>query len=372
MANGQDYRIILNKISDEKTLLVVVDRLSKLTKQAPDKVKALADKAPVVIFKSVDKEKAETLKKYLGGAIVVQQNTPEAAAPTAAPKPQAPKPAAQPPKPAPKAAAPSAPPQPKQPVKLQVEEESSESANASLSLGFESDEGAKTPPPKPAQRPAKMAPEQDKLKIEEKKSAEDLFAEDKVPAAPSMMAATPAPTKATAAPKEKKKFKDNYVDHSDEKGYAYEFFCEICNKAYRPEYFVIPSGIFYIIALFFKFIGMKMSGKHKGSFGDLKESEKKNLQRTSLTKSMKHAESHFLKCSECGLFVCASCWNPSQKKCTNCQPVKTDDLPIHERKKREKEEREKAARMVSRFCPGCGAEKKANAKFCDVCGASYE
>lgn len=308
-------RIILNPIPDADKKQVIA-KLVKLTKQKEAQIAVIVEKAPLVIFKSVDNEKAELIRKFMGNAIRIE---------------------------------PLAPPT---------------STAGAPSIGFAEDDGQAggSPPPVPplakvggVVKPSPPRSGQVSSQASGSESEPDVGPEPK-----------------TVAKGNGKAFKDNFVDHSDENGFAYEFFCESCNKAYRPDYYPKPKGVGHSIGMFFKFIGLKVSGKYSGSLDDLKKEELRSVQRISFIKSLKSAEAHFLKCTGCGLYVCASCWNTNQKKCTACAPVSKDDLPIHERKKREKAEKERMARAQSKFCFSCGTEKKDGAKFCDVCGASYE
>ncbi len=333
MAASQKYKVILKSITDEKTKEIIQRKLAVLTKRPESVIASIVAKAPIVIFKSLDTEKTRMVKKHFGDVVTIEAISLSAEPETVAKPTEI---ASSDEKHRPAASRPEA-----------------ESSKMSASLGF-ADE-------KPASGfgTDKSIAKPDMLMTEENLPKRKAEKESPKPAPP------PKPVK-------KKGFRDKYVDQSDDNGYAYDFFCEKCKKSYRPNYFTIPSGVGYNISAYFKWLGLKLSGKTSSDFPTMKEEQKKSFQKSSFNKALKMAEEHFLKCNQCGKRVCGSCWNTSQKKCAGCAPLTHGDLPEYMRKKIEKEKREKESKAKSRFCPGCGSEKEDGAKFCEVCGASYE
>lgn len=345
------YKVILNPINDPKAKQAVAKKLVAITKKPAPFIAKVVENAPVVIIKSLDEVNAKKMKQVFGDYITVK------AIGGPAPKPA--------PKPSPPPAAKAPQPQPATPS-LGFDDEEPAEAGASP-LGFDDEP---TPPPPPKAPPA-AAPARESSSL----SFQDSAPEPAAPKAPPKPSPTPAASSAQPSRLSTggtKNFKETYKDLSDENGYAYEFFCERCDKSYRPDYFNKPSGMGYNMVTFFKFVGKKLSGKMPHDLNEMKRLEDRAFQRSSFNKSIQLAEEHFLKCTECGKRVCGSCWNTSQKKCADCAPLKTEDLPEYMRKKLEKEKREKEAKAKSRFCANCGAEKVEGAKFCEVCGASYE
>ncbi|OQY30304.1 MAG: hypothetical protein B6244_00135 [Candidatus Cloacimonetes bacterium 4572_55] len=341
--SARSYKIILNPVKDDKTKQIVLKKLITLTKKPESVIQSIMAKAPIVVFKSVSEQKARVIKKHFGSSVTLKLIGEKI------------KPARKKPEP-PRQVAPPKP----------VEEPAN-------SFGFSDEEQAVTPPPIPMKKEPVSPPPAAGMSIgfdnepPPKSQIKPSMTHDASPSPP-----TPPPTPSPIKKKSGKAFKDNYKDNSDDKGFAYEFFCEQCEKGYRPDYFSIPSGIGYSISLFFKFFGKKLSGKMPHDLSWMREDEKKSFQRSSFNKSLKSAEAHFFKCEKCGKRVCSKCWNTSKKECSSCAPVSHNDLPGYMQKKIEKDKREKEERGRSKFCPGCGSEKVAAAKFCEVCGASYD
>ncbi len=370
MSGIEKYDVVLKPIDDEQTKEGIIKKLAAMTKKPEAAVAKIVEQAPVVIFKALDKEKAAAVKKHFGDYVGIKQAAegsaaPVQAAPSAVPKP---KPAAEPT---------TKPQMPHQKQKLSV-------PKAGGSLSFD-DGDMLTSAPEPVRRPApqveESAPKSSAIAFDDEDAMESKAAAPTSHEEPPAPKAAPKiqPTKAVApqtgampsSVQKQKAFKDNFKDLSDPMGHAYEFFCEGCNKSYRPDFFKKPSGPGHDAVMAAKWLGMSISGKAKGSLSDMKALELREFQKESFNKSLKMAEHHFLKCDDCGRHVCSSCWNAGKKKCAACAPLGQDDMPGFMRSKMEKDKRDKEARVKSKFCANCGAEKVDGAKFCEGCGTPY-
>ena len=184
-------------------------------------------------------------------------------------------------------------------------------------------------------------------------------------------------------------FDKNFKDVSDENGFAFEFYCQNCDKKYRTDFIIKPGGFGMKLTLFKN----KITKKGPATEKKLLEKAKKEA----FNKSLKEARSHFVKCTRCGNRVCSACWNQAKKHCIACSPKTNDDKSKFEKKREEQLKVKKEAEATTVCpncgkphtgevfcphcghnlreelkCPKCGEPQLPNTKFCTKCGAALE
>src|ERR1051326_5018387 len=92
----------------------------------------------------------------------------------------------------------------------------------------------------------------------------------------------------------------NHADHSTDRGYQFEFFCDRCGNGFISE---------------FQAFVMSMAGGAGGSYiGSTAPSHEK-----AFLIAVEEVRSNFRQCPDCRRWVCAAaCWNPERALCVAC------------------------------------------------------
>ncbi len=174
-------------------------------------------------------------------------------------------------------------------------------------------------------------------------------------------------------------FTRNHTNHSTDKGYQFEFFCDRCHNGFRSEFKASMTG--------FAASALRAAG---GIFGGLlgqAGSSTYEIQRAvagpahdkAFREAIEEAKPHFRQCPRCSRWVCgATCWNQGRSLCFDCAPdIQTElaSAQVHAtvdqlRAKVQQQDMtagiNTTAEAVAR-CPHCGALAQSS-KFCAECG----
>lgn len=174
-------------------------------------------------------------------------------------------------------------------------------------------------------------------------------------------------------------FTRNHADHSTDKGYQFEFFCDRCHNGFRTEFRASVTG--------FAASALRAAG---GIFGGLlgqAGSSTYEIQRAvagpahdkAFREAVEAAKPHFKQCPKCSNWVClATCWNAQRSLCFECAPdVQTElaSAQVHAtvdqiKSRLQQQDLTQGIDMTTdavALCPGCGARTQ-GAKFCPECG----
>jgi membrane protease subunit (stomatin/prohibitin family) len=174
-------------------------------------------------------------------------------------------------------------------------------------------------------------------------------------------------------------FTRNNSDHSTDKGYQFEFFCDRCGNGFMSEFKpsvvgFVSSGLRAASDLFGGILGRASSGSyeieravqgpgHDKAFRDAVEETKPN----------------FRQCPKCSHWVClAVCWNEKRGLCHDCAPNVETELSAAQAQATVDQIREKVQSVdftkdidvtteAAALCPHCGARTQGG-KFCPECG----
>jgi hypothetical protein len=189
-------------------------------------------------------------------------------------------------------------------------------------------------------------------------------------------------------------FTSNFVDNSDQSGFKFTFFCDICREGYKTDFIESKSSK---KGKFFKglggFIGAasQMTGKFSnvgsavergtGVIGEKyqgmtpewhKEHEK------AFDLAQNQAKEHFHRCPKCQRWACENDWNEQEVLCVGDAPRVNVEVAAARAKKMLADIEAKAAetqvfsgKIESKqtVCPQCG-KPAGEGKFCNNCGAS--
>jgi membrane protease subunit (stomatin/prohibitin family) len=180
------------------------------------------------------------------------------------------------------------------------------------------------------------------------------------------------------------KFVRNYSDHSTDRGFQFEFFCDRCQSGYRTPFQPSATGLVsdaldVASGLFGGILGKAASTSQRVHTAAWEQAHDKAFQ-----KAMAQARPHFEQCPRCSEWVCQDrCWNSTLGLCKNCAPdaeVEYTATQVETRidQGREairqgtyvdtKEKKRLQSETLIARCPHCGASLASRSKFCPECG----
>jgi len=174
-------------------------------------------------------------------------------------------------------------------------------------------------------------------------------------------------------------FTKNHSDHSTDRGFQFEFFCDKCGNGYKTRFQPAASGLVtdaldVASGLFGGLLGSAADAAHRvHSAGWSKAHD------DAFNAAVQEAKPHFIQCKRCGQWVCHEvCWNDERGLCKECAPdleaeyaVAQEQAAIQQAQEAAREAtyvtKEKFSHKVVGSCPHCGA-KLTGGKFCPECG----
>lgn len=174
-------------------------------------------------------------------------------------------------------------------------------------------------------------------------------------------------------------FTRNHTDHSTDKGYQFEFFCDRCGNGFKTEFKPSVTG--------FAASALRAAGGLFGGMLSQAGSSSYEIQRAiqgpahdkAFREAVEEAKPNFRKCPKCTHWVCqTSCWNQTRSLCFDCAPdietemasaqVQTtvDQMKEKLRAQDLTKDLDLTHQAVAR-CPECNALTQ-GAKFCPECG----
>jgi membrane protease subunit (stomatin/prohibitin family) len=174
-------------------------------------------------------------------------------------------------------------------------------------------------------------------------------------------------------------FTRNHTDHSTDKGFQFEFFCDRCGNGYMSEFQTSVTG--------FAATALRTAGGFFGGILGQASSNSYEIERAILgpahdkayREAIDEAKPNFRQCPKCSKWVCKStCWNDKRSLCFECAPDVETELAAAQvqatveqiRDKVRLQDMTKNIDLVSEavaLCPACGARTQ-SAKFCPECG----
>lgn len=174
-------------------------------------------------------------------------------------------------------------------------------------------------------------------------------------------------------------FTRNYSDHSNERGYQFEFFCDKCGNGYRSSFQANRVGM----AAGFLHAASSIFG---GILGDaargadyVKDALRGEGWDRAFEVAVKEAKPKFRQCTRCGRWVCPEvCWNEKRSLCEECAPDLSEEAAALQAQVAVEQLGQKlrqvdqvadvdAKLQAVAACPHCGARVEGG-KFCPSCG----
>jgi membrane protease subunit (stomatin/prohibitin family) len=187
-------------------------------------------------------------------------------------------------------------------------------------------------------------------------------------------------------------FVKNYEDMSDDNGYQFKFYCDICGDGFMTAYRQAPFAKTRSLlgaATNIGNIGGSILGRGGGMFGGAKgaadsmhDAKWREAKEKALDDAVAEAKAHFTKCPSCAKYVDATCWNEQVLMCVECAPrqavvVQKAKAQAFVQKAGEAMQSKDmsaeiaAAEEVRIICPNC-KKPTTSGKFCEACGAPLE
>lgn len=174
-------------------------------------------------------------------------------------------------------------------------------------------------------------------------------------------------------------FTRNHTDHSTDKGYQFEFFCDRCGNGFMSEFKASATG--------FATSALRAAGDvFGGIFGQASAGSyevERMVRGPGHDKAFRDAvgetKPNFRQCPKCSHWVCLNtCWNQKRGLCYECAPNVETELAAAQAQTTVEQIREKVRSVdltkdiditseAAALCPGCGARTQ-GAKFCPECG----
>ncbi len=173
-------------------------------------------------------------------------------------------------------------------------------------------------------------------------------------------------------------FTRNHSDHSTDKGYQFEFFCDRCGNGFKTEFKASAVGIAGSALR----TASNLFGGIFGSVGSSTYEIERAVQGPghdrAFRESVEEAKPNFHQCPKCTHWVCHTCWNPKRMLCFECAPDIETELASAQVHTQVEQMKTKLQGMdltkdmnltaeAAALCPSCGARTQ-GAKFCPECG----
>jgi membrane protease subunit (stomatin/prohibitin family) len=187
---------------------------------------------------------------------------------------------------------------------------------------------------------------------------------------------------------EKIEFTKNYTDHSTDRGFQFEFFCDRCGTGYRTHFVTYAAGtVSSALETASSLFGGVFNSVANAS-QSVKSAGWQKAKDDAFIAAAEELKPDFVQCPRCSTWVCKkSCWNTQRGLCKNCAPDMgvemaaaqasrtVEEIWAHSKVAEDdramlKDENWRAGARAT--CPNCNAPLEKNVKFCPECGAAIK
>jgi hypothetical protein len=174
-------------------------------------------------------------------------------------------------------------------------------------------------------------------------------------------------------------FTRNHTDHSTDRGFQFEFFCDRCGNGFMSEFQASAVGM---AASALQSAGNLLGGilgRAGSSAYEIERAVQGPAHDKAFRTAIEEAKPNFRQCPKCTKWVCqTSCWNGKRSLCFECAPDVQTELASAQAQTTVEQMRQKLqeqdltrgmdlATEATALCPACGAHTQ-GAKFCPECG----
>lgn len=174
-------------------------------------------------------------------------------------------------------------------------------------------------------------------------------------------------------------FTRNHSDHSTDKGYQFEFFCDRCGNGFMSEFHASAVGMAATAVRAVDDLIGGWFGRVGSSSYEIERAVQGPGHDKAFREAVNEAKVNFRQCPKCSHWVCgATCWNEKRMLCYDCAPdIQTEmaSAQVHAtieqmQEKLREQDLTKDLNLTAEataLCPACGARTQ-GAKFCPDCG----
>lgn len=174
-------------------------------------------------------------------------------------------------------------------------------------------------------------------------------------------------------------FTRNFTDHSTDKGYQFEFFCDRCGNGFRTEFKPSAVGMAGSALRAAGSLFGGVLGSAANSAYEIERAIQGPGHDQAYREAIAEARPNFRECPKCSHWVCAAtCWNQARQLCYDCAPNVETELSAAQAQATVEQIKQKVeqqdltqgldlATPAAALCPHCGAHTQGG-KFCPECG----
>ncbi len=174
-------------------------------------------------------------------------------------------------------------------------------------------------------------------------------------------------------------FTKNHTDHSTDKGYQFEFFCDRCQNGFMSEFKPSLTGFAGSALRAAGGLFGGILGQAGSSTYEIERAVRGPAHDKAFQEAIEEAKPNFRQCPKCAHWAClAVCWNQKRGLCYECAPSIETELAAAQvqttveqmKQKLQQQDLTKNLDLASEaaaLCPTCGARTQ-GAKFCPECG----
>jgi len=174
-------------------------------------------------------------------------------------------------------------------------------------------------------------------------------------------------------------FTKNHSDHSTDKGYQFEFFCDRCGNGFMSAFKASMTGYATSALRAASDIFGGVLGRAAAGSYEVERAVRGPGHDRAFQEAVEEAKPNFRQCPKCAKWVCLTmCWNQKRGLCYDCAPSVETELAAAQAQATVEQIQEKVRQQdltrdidvtseAAALCPSCGARTQ-GAKFCPECG----
>ncbi len=174
-------------------------------------------------------------------------------------------------------------------------------------------------------------------------------------------------------------FTRNHTDHSTDKGYQFEFFCDRCGNGFMSEFKASATGYATSVLRAAGDIFGGIFGQASAGTYEIQRAVQGPGHDRAFREAVEETKPQFRQCPKCAHWVCLNtCWNQKRGLCYDCAPNVETELAAAQAQSTVDQIRQKVSQQdltkeidvtseAAALCPACGARTE-GAKFCPECG----
>ncbi len=174
-------------------------------------------------------------------------------------------------------------------------------------------------------------------------------------------------------------FTKNHTDHSTDKGYQFEFFCDRCGNGFMTGFKASMTGLATgALRAAGSFFGGILSSASSSTY-EIERAVRGPGHDKAFQEAVEEAKPNFRQCPKCARWACLTmCWNQKRGLCYDCAPSVETELAAAQAQATVQQIQDKVKQQdltkdidltseAAALCPSCGARTQ-GAKFCPECG----